>query len=352
MSNRSKSLEFKINDLLTLKLKNDKTVIYVKGREFGHCKYLLLSISKENFEKFDEIDSIDEAIDVLNKSLGLAEKPKVEITPEEEFWGHCSNLQAWFENDYKTAILHSNLSFPLLRALSRAGDKIAMRVFKEEVAIRMASKSDTVIIYLIAENYLKALNDEELQVALDSIRNAESLGITLLDLSTMRLKTFPESIGNFQSLESLDLHTNSISNLPTSIGNLKKLRSLNLRENKLKTLPASIGNLISIRNLDLSHNQLVNLPDSFRNLKNLQHLYLKGNDLTSLPESMGSLSEIRTIDVSRNPITELPESLWKINSLEIIFANPGLVIPKCAESRIWERKDNLLDVLILKLRPI
>ena len=37
--------EFKINDFITLKLEGNSTVIYVDGKEFKHCKYLLLKIS-------------------------------------------------------------------------------------------------------------------------------------------------------------------------------------------------------------------------------------------------------------------------------------------------------------------
>ncbi len=36
--------EFKVNDFITLKLEGNNTVIYVDGKEFNHCKYLLLKI--------------------------------------------------------------------------------------------------------------------------------------------------------------------------------------------------------------------------------------------------------------------------------------------------------------------
>ena len=35
---------FKINDYITLKHENDRTNIYVKGRFFNQCKYLLINI--------------------------------------------------------------------------------------------------------------------------------------------------------------------------------------------------------------------------------------------------------------------------------------------------------------------
>ncbi len=52
------------------------------------------------------------------------------ILPIKEFWGHCSNLQAWAEYGYDTRLLHPNLAFPLLEKLATVGDPIAKKVFK------------------------------------------------------------------------------------------------------------------------------------------------------------------------------------------------------------------------------
>jgi len=116
---------FKINDYLKLKLKKDKTIIYVKNRKFIQCKHLLLDL--ELGKLYDEIDSIDEAAEHLSNEM---EYDHGIISPEEEFWGHCSNLQAWYEYGYNTRLLHSNLAFPLLKKLTKAGDPQAKRSLK------------------------------------------------------------------------------------------------------------------------------------------------------------------------------------------------------------------------------
>ena len=114
----------KINDFISLRFENDETFIYVNGRKFIQCIRLVLQIHNANNRLFKQIDSIDEAVDVYNKYLYLNEiiegpmaHPVEDIThdisPETEFWGHCSNLQAWAENNYNTRILHRNLAFPL-----------------------------------------------------------------------------------------------------------------------------------------------------------------------------------------------------------------------------------------------
>ncbi|MDX1799189.1 MAG: hypothetical protein R3255_11115, partial [Candidatus Lokiarchaeia archaeon] len=156
--------EFKINDYLKLKLEGGQTHIYVKGRRFQQCMYLLLNIPVDRIEEYDEIDSIDEAAEKLDRSMeGNQNHIAGRITPEEEFQGHCSNIQVWAENGYDTRILHRNLAFPLLKRLSEVGDPMAKRVFSEEIAIRLGSKHPTVIQFLTQNGYLRYLNHDEFE---------------------------------------------------------------------------------------------------------------------------------------------------------------------------------------------
>ncbi|MFX1322331.1 MAG: hypothetical protein ACFFAQ_11885 [Promethearchaeota archaeon] len=151
--------EFKINDFLSLKLEGGKTFIYVKGERFNQCKFLLLEFSVDQVRSIDNIESIDELAEKLDRSL---EGKSRKIPLETEFWGHCSNLQAWYEHDYNTRLLHRNLAFPLLKKLTDCGDLLAKKVFKEEIAKRIESGYPPVVIYLIKERYLSYLNTEEL----------------------------------------------------------------------------------------------------------------------------------------------------------------------------------------------
>ena len=79
--------EFKINDFISLKLEHSKTNIYVKGNLFKQCKSLIFKLYPNEYKSLEEIASIDELIE--NNSIGV----NVEISPELEFWNHCSNLQ-------------------------------------------------------------------------------------------------------------------------------------------------------------------------------------------------------------------------------------------------------------------
>ena len=64
-----KSKEMKLNEYITLKLEKARTNIYINNKLFSQCKYLLLGISKKNLKDYDEINSIDEAAELLDRSM-------------------------------------------------------------------------------------------------------------------------------------------------------------------------------------------------------------------------------------------------------------------------------------------
>jgi len=160
---------FKVNKFITLKLIQGKTLIFVDGERFDQCRYVLLVDPLRN-EDQEEIGSIDEAQAMYNNDLEEKITPEqLGISFEQEFWAHCSNLQAWYENNYDTRLLHSNISFPLLKKLTQVGDLKAKKVFKEEVAKRFVSGYFPVMVYLFREEYLDCLTPEEFSTLLNEI---------------------------------------------------------------------------------------------------------------------------------------------------------------------------------------
>ncbi len=154
--------EFVVNSFIILRLEEGQTNIYVDDKYFTQCKFLLLDIPVNEIREFDNIESIDEAAERLDRSLEVHENDNFDIPPKTEFWGHCSNLQVWAENEYNTKLLHSNLAFPLLKRLTEVGDPIANRTFREEIAKRFKNGNPSVITYLDREGYLEYLSNEEL----------------------------------------------------------------------------------------------------------------------------------------------------------------------------------------------
>ncbi len=183
---------FVINNYLKLVLNFGLTKIFVNNRYFDHCKYLLLHIPIENSEKYEDMSSIDEASEILNKDLELSSPYKYHITPQEEFWGHCSNIQAWVENKYDTRILHSNLAFPLLKRLVAAGDPLAKRVFKEEIVKRLIHGYFPVVLYLLEEDYLQFFSQEEIRMILVELVEKDKFDILALieEMSNIKCKNY------------------------------------------------------------------------------------------------------------------------------------------------------------------
>ncbi len=178
--------EFKINQFITLKLEEKRTIIYVNNRQFKQCKFLMLNINVNEIQELEDIESIDEAEDKLDKSLEknrnyydrnyYNNNNNFNITPEEEFWAHCSNLEAWAENNYDTRILHRDLSFPLLEELSNAGDLTAKKTFKEEIVKRIRSGHIKTAWFLLGEQkYLSRIKFTKEERSLIFLNNNKKL---------------------------------------------------------------------------------------------------------------------------------------------------------------------------------
>jgi len=372
--NNKEKAHFQINKYLSVKLINNKTQIFVNNKPFRHCKYLFL-VNPHNNPQEPSINSIDEAAEILNKDLHTKLTPKdLNISPEDMFWGHCSNLQAWAENDYDTRLLHRNLAFPLLKKLSETGDPQAKKRFKEEIAKRFIEGNQTVINYLREQKYLTYLNLEELNVILDRFKNHSK--ISLLDLSgtdleylplsierftnireiklsANKLSTLPKGFANLNRLERIDLSNNRFTIIPSSINELTSLKQLNLssnqirnvpkwingskevhqfyfsekidsleilnlNENLLNQIPDSIGNLVALKKLELGHNSLFKIPSSIGNLKRLEFFSAEHNQLNSIPKSIGNLHSLKELNLDSNRLISLPNSIQNLKNLEIL----------------------------------
>ncbi|MFX1409751.1 MAG: leucine-rich repeat domain-containing protein, partial [Promethearchaeota archaeon] len=366
-------IEFKINDFIKLKLEKGKTVIYVKDIKFLQCKYLLIEIPKERFKNFDNLASIDDVSEILDHSLERNKDYSL-LDPKIEFWGHCSNLQAWFENLYDTRLLHSNLAFPLLKKLTDVGDPIARRVFKDEIVERLMSGHKNVAQYLIRENYLEYFNNEEIDLIMeiffekiekrfkkkygstidnieidalldivkvninnsntflinnikpiDNISKETHVGfsyeknrIRAIGFNRCGLNVLPSSIEDFHNLKELYMTENRLKELPESIGNIRSLKKLNLSDNYLIRLPNQIGNLIDLVELYLNHNLIQSLPESITNLKNLEVFSIWGNHLKDLSKSMNQIDSLRVLGLSFNQLEEVPYHISYFMNLQVL----------------------------------
>jgi len=359
--------EFWVNNFITLRLEEEKTVLYVNRKPFLQCKYLLLFIPIKNDNNYEEIDSIDEASEILDRSMERSNK--YDIPPETEFWGHCSNLQAWVENDYDSRLLHSNLAFPLLKELVKLGDKKAQSIFSEEIAMRFERGYFPVIEYLINEGYLNYLSDDQFLTLIDS---------SLMDIPRL-IEEFYESERQgrhsfkiyklFVRIESVpsERHKSIIIDLYKS-GNYSAISYLNeegyneeigratyydcLLEKKDSKAMLKLESLLQkefwiaydlipdeglaieikerrIVGLNISSEKPNNFLKPILDLKGLKKLFYC-SDLRLIPEDIDKLQNLELLDLEDNCIEVLPKSLWKIKSLRVLNlgGNPLKEIPK------------------------
>ncbi len=325
--------EFQINEFLKLRLENGKTNIYIKDKLFRHCKFLLIYIDENNIENFEDIMSIDEAERLLDQSLEERALEEFEILPEEEFWAHCSNLQAWYEFNYDTRLLHRTLAFPMLKALTDVGDQVAKAVFEEEIVKRFESGHPIIVRYLIGNGYVRKYVKEKLIETF--LENEEVLILNKLQiLSKAEVKIeeelwFDNQYGNPQfaiefeknKLIGLELRHCHLTRFPLEITRLTSLRKLYLDENVFLYVPKEIGQLKNLRELNLSGNQLETLPREISSLKSLELLYLGVNNFKIFPEIVTELFNLKRLGLSINKLTCIPESIKKLKNLEVLALN-------------------------------
>lgn len=61
--------KFIISNYIIVKLEGGKTNIYVDNKFFKQCKYLLLNIPKKIISKLEDINSVDDAAEILNNKM-------------------------------------------------------------------------------------------------------------------------------------------------------------------------------------------------------------------------------------------------------------------------------------------
>ena len=364
-------IQFKVNELITVKLENEKTIIYIANDPSWHCKFLLLSIPIDQISSFDEIESIDEAAVVLDKGL----EPEIYennedndnefiqkrlIPPHVEFWAHCSNLQVWAENEYNTQLLHSNLAFPLLRKLYFSNDSLAKKVFKKEIAKRLESGFPPVVEFLVLQKYLDYLNEDEFNSVIQNPKVIEALvkagykneedqyqfdGLYELIKKAKAKKSIYLKTLIGELLESNDLELIYFLDRTNLTYELSKkelaYKCLNPEEaesvvNLQKEFPEELGIAITpeyrganifiedrhVVELNLSYYKLHKIPIQVLKFKKLRECYLDGNLLTILPDSIQALKEIKYLGLSHNKITTISkkiESLKKLQSLNLSY---------------------------------
>ncbi|KKN57053.1 hypothetical protein LCGC14_0566110 [marine sediment metagenome] len=322
--------EFKVNHLITLRLIGGKTVLFVNNREFKQCKILLLDIPI-NGESAEGINSIDEASDRFKSSsfYGYIDK-------NEEFWAHCSNMQVWAENNYDTDILHRNLAFPLLKKLSKEGDKLAKQRFIEEIARRYKYGGINVQLYLFNENYLDYLTNDDILSGIILPEEASFMAKIFESRSKYRLIPYfgllegeIRGITKFISLKNgrvgqLEFEIkNKLLRVPSEIESLKTLERLHIYiGSHSDNIFGEQFNAESITYLMISCNAMdITIPDLLYYFPNLRWLYIEGikiNGPVIKYDESSKKSRFLIKGIDYKPFVKLDNSFKKLQNLESI----------------------------------
>lgn len=158
-------MEFKVNKYITLKLEDNKTIIYINGEKYldnDLCCGVLVNILRDEprfpvgswTDLRSNKESVDFIIDSRQYHSTSDDEIRKKVTPEEEFWAYCSNLQVWAENNYNTDLLDYHVSIPLLDKLIQEGVPLAKDVFKQEIFRRIKYGTGWAFGYLTGIGYL------------------------------------------------------------------------------------------------------------------------------------------------------------------------------------------------------
>jgi hypothetical protein len=321
-------LEFQINRYLKLKLEGSETVVYIADKKFRQCKFVIFTTPLIDLSLVSSIDSIDELLDLKigNQNFHI---DGLQVSPEEQFWVHCSSFQVWAENNYDTALLDSYLAFPILKRLSEVGDVNAKEMFKEEIVKKLRIRVPQVLRFLIREDYPSFLDQEELfygilndkeAMAIEGIsRNAKKEYNLVFDFDELRkifFNTFRDKDevkdhkyyftafnGNIYEFELL-INDNNPS-LPKLLENFKYLNRLYLYINNLSLELPRFGVCIeSLRHLKIFCFGKVKLPNLFYIFPNLRSL-----------EIYGDISGLTHLEVDDKAIKKLDQIKHKLKNV-------------------------------------
>ncbi len=389
--------DFHINKYFFLRLEeNGEINIYVNKELFRQCKYLLLNpITPDEIPSFIEnFKSIDEEAEKLDHALEV-NLEKVQIPPETEFWAHCSNLQVWEESNYDSSLLHSNLSFPLLKKLSEVGDSIAQVKLKNELAKRLFEGNVRAVYFLLTNGYLRYLSSEEIEaIFLDSNERLKSevFGVLKAEndtkkfaLSIMKiLAELGDGISQRKLQEEFKNHcrkhvsswmdeneallwqdyykflkNETVVKMLLDDEEAKIVLGLNAELQKAYNINTNeeLQNVYNLDEFSLILRPIIEEDDEYygkpynENLAmiiyrdNIVDLYIKGGEnfrLIELPKSVAKLKFLKVLNLSYNYIREIPPEIINLHNLEKLILSGNIVLETISD-KIWNLK-NLIEL--------
>lgn len=151
---------------------------------------------------------------------------------------------------------------------------------------------------------------------------------------------FPSSVSALTQLTMLDLSSNKLKQLPDSFESLHRLKYVNVSRNQLTSLPRTLFTLTGIYHLDISHNLFTDISSKIALLINLLFLDISHTNIRYFPAAMLDLSML-TLKMEHCPQLLMNETTQRNTH------NPMSLVEVCAReimrpilSKMMDYKDN------------
>ena len=153
---------------------------------------------------------------------------------------------------------------------------------------------------------------------LAALRAGRLAGITHLDLRHCDLDEFPREIFALaDTLTMLDLSSNRLRALPDDLPRLRALRTLFCSNNLFETLPASLGACPALDLVGFKANAIAHVPASALSPR-LRWLILSDNRVAAMPGTLGACRGLRKLALAGNRLSTLPQGIANCEALELI----------------------------------
>lgn len=169
-------IDYKINDYISLRLKNNFVCIYVGKKEIlKYTRIFFQKVFRAN-EIFKDFNVRDQAINekISNLKVCVYDQNKFKNRTPSQLFGiflnECKIIKEWINNDYYSEFLRINDSFQLLRALYEKGEPKAKRIFKERIVENFLRGEKNVIEFLVRDKYLSYLEKDEFDFLISNVQ--------------------------------------------------------------------------------------------------------------------------------------------------------------------------------------
>jgi len=147
--------------------------------------------------------------------------------------------------------------------------------------------------------------------------------ITILQITDVKLLSFPEELKIFSHLQELRLDNCQLDSIPDWIASFHFLKFLHLPRNQIQSCDFNFDKIFRLQYLDLRQNNLkfVDLPYC----KRLNGLDVGENPIVEFSSSFWKLKNLRRLSVDHSKLASLPDKLMEIPRLNMMDLNNTLI---------------------------